>query len=129
MGWDYEDRVAFGVNVCAWKYSGLKHLLKEYNTWLDCDKDMAFGGKGNLFIYIKSSYQTLDEDEGVYAFSSPDTTGDEFNPPKHPIVHEQLIDKEPYVMTDEEKLALNKVREFCDINSDPVWVRHTLISY
>lgn len=127
MGWEYEDRKAFGITVDAWDTPGLKDLLESYDAVLDYDAEMSLEGQGTLFVYVKSSYITLDEDSGSYTYSKPDVEGSIFDPPRHPIIH-RVVKVNDYTLTDDELIALINVKEYCDISSDPVWIRHSYIS-
>lgn len=129
MGWSYESRMAYGVTVNAWNSPGLKDLLGQYTDVLAYDAQMSLQGQGTIFVYLKSSYKTLWKDSGSYSFRSPNTNGDEFNPPEHPIIHR--IDNETFApkKTVNEILALQAVKKFCKSIERPVWIRHSYVSY
>ena len=129
MGWSYESRIAYGITINTWKHHGVKELLGHYKSVLGYDAKMSLEGDGTLFVYLKSSYKILWEDNGSYSFRSPDTTGDSFNPPDHPIIHKVDAEIVRPKRTPDEIIALNKIRKFCDVNERGVWMRHSYISY
>lgn len=129
MGWSYESRMAFGITVNAWALPGLKELLDQYESILDYDAKMSLQGAGTLFIYLASSYKELWHDSGSYAYSSPNTEGDEFNPPRHPIIHRIDLEMPRPTKTFDEIIALRKVRKFCNVTERSVWIRHSYVSY
>lgn len=129
MGWSYEYRIAYGIVINSWNNPGLKRLLLKLSDLVSYDKEMSPNGSGTVFIYLNSTYKTLIEKSGSYSFSSPDITGDEFNPPKHPIIHEIDLELEKPDESPEELLALEKISQFCSADVKPVWIRHSYISY
>lgn len=110
MGWDYEERIAYGVEVASWKNNLLKSLLDKYNAVLSYDKDMTSNSRGHIFVYVKSTYMTLMSDHGSYTGGRLDTQGDEFNPPRHGCFTEIDNSREPPTLTTEEQQALAEIK-------------------
>lgn len=127
MGWSYEERLAYGITVNAWNNPGLKRLLLKLADIVTYDKEMSLDGPGTVFIYLNSTYKTVKKDSGSYAFSSPDPSGDEFNPPRHPIIHR--IEDNPTNLSELELSALREIGNFCNTTINPVSIRHSFISY
>jgi hypothetical protein len=129
MGWDYKHVIGYGIIVKSWGNSELKSLLETNSDILKYNKDMSLGGPGTLFVYIKSTYEVIDQDNGSYAFRSPDSSGDEFNPPTHPQIHK--IDETLPIpkLTKPEQNALNDVKVLCKHKGPEVWIRCAKVYY
>jgi hypothetical protein len=121
--------MAYGITVNAWSHPGLRDLLGQYRSVLSYDATMSLQGTGTLFVYLTSSYKELWSDHGTYAHSSPNTEGDDFNPPRYPIIHRVDLETLRPKKTMDEIIALRKVREFCNITERGVWIRHSYVSY
>ena len=91
MGWDYINRIAYGVEMIAWDNNEIEPLLTKYKNILSYDKDMASAPKGSIFVYVDSTYKILDEDHGSYSGGRLDTLGGTFNRPRHECIHERHI--------------------------------------
>ena len=109
MGWDYINRIAYGVEMIAWDNNEIEPLLTKYKNILSYDKDMASAPKGSIFVYVDSTYKILDEDHGSYSGGRLDTLGGTFNRPRHECIHERNKSLEPPTLTHEEQTALKEV--------------------
>jgi hypothetical protein len=126
MGWDYEHRIAYGVTIKSWGNVGLKEFIKDNNDFIQYDKEMSLKGPGTLFIYFISTYKVLARDHGSYSFKFPDISGDEFNPPKHPIIHKKDSNMAVPDLTDLEQDILNQLKNLFEL-LDISWVIHSNI--
>lgn len=128
MGWTYLDYRAYGI-MCAVYSAELKAALAEHAHVLGYDAYAA----PHMFVYVKSTYQVLNEDEGSYAFSSPDARGSAFTAPTHPTIH--TVESLPAPKcTDAENAALEHIRSICrDHNQSgdlaALWLRDARIEY
>lgn len=104
MGWSWEKIEAYGFKIKP-RGTALKSILdknKKLIDYLELDFE-------TVFLFFVSSFQTLDEADGSYAFSSPDVVGSPFNEPKHPTFTE-FLDDNSYNLSEEEKAVLDKIR-------------------
>lgn len=81
-----------------------------------------------MFVYVKSTYQVLNEDEGSYAFSSPDAHGTAFAAPTHPTIHE-VQDLQAPKLSEAEIFAISKIRDICDIHVSLLWMHNARVEY
>ena len=126
MGWSYENRVAYGVQVTAWGNDEIRPLLNKYKGVLSYDKNMS-PGEGTIFVYVNSTYLSLHEDHGSYSGGRLDTTGDDFNPPRHRCYQKVDYDREVPTLTTEEKEALTEVQSLSE--NKCCWVEDARVFY
>jgi hypothetical protein len=122
MGWSYEERRAYGViidaanNTDAWK-----DIVRSNSTMLSMSEDMAEQGYDRFFVYLNSTYETLSESDGSYAYGSAHERGlREF------WINEK--DRQAASLTDAETKVWNTLREACVCES-PIWIRQAKIWY
>ncbi len=127
MGWDYSHYTAYGLHVRSLGNFELRSLL-EHNTKLVGYIDV-FSGTGMIFIYFISTFKTICDDHGSYAFGGPDTSGDAFNPPDHPIFTKTLSDKYAPELTEEEIAMVDKIENISDYNNKWTWMEQGLVDY
>lgn len=126
MGWSYENRVAYGVQVTAWGNDEIRPLLKKYKGILSYDKDMSLG-EGTIFVYVNSTYLLLDEDSGSYSGGRLDTLGDDFTPPRHRCYHRVDYNRQVPNLTPEESNALTEVQSLSE--NKCCWVEDARVYY
>lgn len=129
MGWDYEYRIAYGIQVKSRGDIELKSLLKEYSKVLQYDAAMSTLGYGSIFIYFRSTYKILDRDHGTYSLRSPDAEGTEFHNPLHPCDTKINIDKPIPPLTVEEINAMSKITEHLGYMTESIWIENGCIFY
>lgn len=127
MGWDYDACRAYGIVVKSWDNKELQKVLEE-NDLLDYSGEMA-QKSGHIFVYIKSTYETIFSDHGSYRSSMPDINGDNFRSPTHPIYHNEVHDCDTPDITKEEISALKKVMKCCGYYIKPYWIEHADVDY
>lgn len=118
MDWYYVDRRAYGITVNSQSSPGLKDLLKELCDILAYDSEMSLSGKGTSFIYVKSTYNVISYD------SSLNTNYVSLSYPKR---HEKEPNREAPKLSDEEKDALDQVRQLCNCQDSGEWIREAVM--
>ena len=129
MGWDYVSQTAFGIHVKSWKVPKLKELLKKYQDIISYSREMSLYGHGTLFVYLKYTYKEYHLDHGSYCGGRLDTTGTEFDPPQHPLIHKKNESKEKISLTSEETVAFGDIFKNCVCIDSLTWIDRNFISY
>ena len=121
MGWSYYNRVAYGVQVTAWDNPEIQVMLKKHADVISYDRDMSSGEDGTIFVYVKSTYQLVNEDHGSYEACRLDTKGDDFTPPLHRCFQKINHIREIPILTSEEQTALVETQTLS--NNKCCWVQ------
>ena len=114
MGWDYEERIMYGFYTTN---IDLTSFLNK-NPVLMIDSQLS--NDSEIFIYIKSTYEVLDEDYGTYAYRMPDDC---------PCFTKVVNNKAPHILTEVEQESLD---DFCFTYNkfiELVWINNAYISY
>jgi len=131
MGWNYLNRIAYGIHVNGWQSPALKSLLKKYEDNVAFNREMAIGGHEIVFVYIKSTYKVLAEDHGSYTNGRPDIEGTAFSPAKHLCLHEEDREEEDPILSEKEIMILEEIKRQCicrDDDDTAVWIHHATIT-
>jgi len=129
MGWNYTEKIGYGIHVKSWGNVGMEALLDKHRRVVGYSKNMSLMEEGTIFVYVNSTY-TEDYDSGAYAFSSPDISGTAFKPPKHPCFHKQDTYLKVPELTEDEHNVLVQIEEVSGRDqNERMWVSHAYIDY
>ena len=128
MGWSWEHIIAYGLYVKPKEIDAqmIKKFLERYSdiiNYLEVEPEV-------IFVYVNSTYEIINQDSGSYSFSSPDSNGDPFNEPKHPIFQEKLLDKPKPKLTNQELVVLDKLKEIYNCSDlEYIWINDARTYY
>lgn len=134
MGWDYRSSTLYGVEVNS-RATGREIVESICNsplvTKVVIDTYMPYGDccSNNVFLGIESQTSTY-EDGGSYAFSHPDTIGNEYHGPRHPTYNKKDKSRKSPKLSDEEQAMIQRILKECVcIDKEPVWWKYGLVYY
>ncbi len=128
MGWLYELRMAYGISINIWENPAIREIVQENNKLLAMDNTMSLDRKGFTFVYLRSSYKSINRDCGRYTVKLPNINGGDYETPKHMIIHEidDLLPR-PY-RTCEERQLLYTIKRMTKYPKF-IWIKHSYIKH
>jgi hypothetical protein len=125
MGWNYTVTRMYGYVI---DFSFRASFEQQAATGKDVVVDIL--SKHNLdytmlldktTIMIHFVLQVTDSDYGSYTSRRPDTRGDEFNPPRHPM-YEKTLDIPAPMLLNEYLEAEKEIKSRCSVLQGPIWI-------
>jgi len=116
MGWDYEERTMYGFYMKTNNKRSIESFLNKNDKLV---KDDYLSDSHNIFIYVKSTYEILDNDHGSYSRRLPDYE-----------CHTEInINKMSPILSKEEQDSLD---DFCSTYNkmiELIWIESSYYAY
>ena len=112
MAWYYIYYTGYGFVVYSRDNPKLKKIIHDNEEVIGYESN--FTRVGEIFIYFKSHFNE-GYDRGCYWDKLPDTTGDEFHSPEHPIYTKRLQKDAPHLNKNELDIV-DKIKKLCGLD-------------